>query len=450
MSVVELDLPVLLGVVIVLVITAWRYGLASYVLAGNVASTFSAVFSYGLTLSVGRLIPIALAPAGLVRGDADLRPYVPFTIYAALVTLISAWGWRIPEGVGFFYGEGRFAVQLFNLLMLAMATRATALALQRDMAAETLWRYLTLGVFIHGLASVYQLIAGSVGLPVIGISRPFGLTASEFGADVAAVTTPWGDRLLRPGGLAGEPKTAAVIYGIYVAAFMFGGWSIRARYLKVDLRYPALALAVLGFVSAISTSAIIGLALAIVACIVVLGVPKSLSLWVTIAIATVVGIVAWQLLAGLGSVGEIGDLLQARTFERLEAPLDLPIEATLAALRVDPLLALWGAGLGGSSFIAMEYMGEVFEYAFAPNVGGILLIAEVGILGLSLLIVPLVVCYARTQRSGHGRRDAGCTALAATSIAALCLCLTGSGIAMGIPLAIAAASGVSARLRRSR
>ncbi len=108
-------------------------------------------------------------------------------------------------------------------------------------------------------------------------------------------------------------------------------------------------------------------------------------------------------------------------------------------------VAVFGVGEGGSSFVVMNYFNSPFEYAYSPNIGAIRLVVENGFLGALLFFVAygrltkraLLMCRADT--SGYRRL------FLTTSMAAMCLEMTGSGISLGIPLAVAAMYAAQAR-----
>lgn len=311
-----------------------------------------------------------------------------------------------------------------------------------------LWWSLTIAVIVHGLASIYQLIATTAGLPLIGISRPFGLTAGEASGDVAAFVTKGGESLYRPGGLAGEPKTVAVVYGIYVIAFAFGGYHLTGRVLgsRAWLAYVAFLLSIIGFVAAFSTSAIFGLLVALPIAAVLLGTGRRRRVLLVAPIALSAGLLIWMYLTDVNSLDSVVAILGERTTGRIEDDeLDAPVQASLDTIASNPLVALFGVGLGGSSFLTMAFVGEAFEYSFAPNIGLVLLLVELGVVGCGLLLWPLASRIRRAAKSARRDREPHRSLLVAVAISACVLCLAGSGIPLGLALAVGAA-GAAVRL----
>jgi hypothetical protein len=439
-----LDLPVAIAVAAFLIFVLLRRGKRAFVLACHAASTFGAQFSAFVTISLVRVLPIAIAPFGLRRGSAGLSAFGPFAVYSLVVTALGSFSWEIPRGIAFFYGDGRVYVQLFNLAMLILATRATAFALSDKDAVKLLWRYLTVVMLIHGIASLYQLIAVFVGLPAIGISRPFNLTAGDSEGDVAAFATSTGMIIARPGGLAGEPKGMAAMYGAYIASYLFGGRALLEEWRERVLMRATLSLSLIGFLAAFSTSAIIGGAVAIVVCTFLLGTGRIRSAFVYVPALAALGITVWLDLTHV-QLQDFGSVFQARTTGRLEeGAMDPPVEASIQAFLQNPLIGAFGTGMGGSSFIVMKYLHETFQYAYAPNIGIVLLLVELGTVGTVLLLFPIAQLLWRASALSKATSDATVGALVALSLSTMIFCLTGSGNPLGIPLAIAAAVGALA------
>jgi len=163
-------------------------------------------------------------------------------------------------------------------------------------------------------------------------------------------------------------------------------------------------------------------------------------------IAVAAALVAWMALTEVNSLDALFEILEERTAGRLyKDELDPPVEASLAAISSDPRVALLGVGIGGSSFLTMAFLGTTFEYAYAPNVGLVLFLVELGAVGTVLFGLPLVFNIVRAARIARRDRETHRAVLIALAIAACALCLSGSGIPLGLPLAVGAAA-TAARL----
>jgi hypothetical protein len=437
---INLDIPVVFVLSVAMLYVLLHFGHGRFIASCFAASTFGAVFTAGVTLSVGRIVPILMVPMALRKGNAGLLMYAPFVVYAVAVTLWSSLFWKIPDEVAFAYGEGRVYVQLFNFLILVLATRALTLALQEQNAVPFLWRAFAIAVLVHGLASLYQALAGTTGWPLIGISRPFGASGNIDGLDVAAFATKAGDLILRPGGLAGEPKTAAIIFGIYIAAYACGGWRIEVKRWARSLAFATLIVSFGGFTLAFSTSALIGLPLALIATSILLRGSGAIRAPVIWAVGLLCAILVFGALFDIGST-DLFELVQLRTTDRLiDSELDAPVEASLAAMNDNLAIALFGDGLGGSSFITMAFLNQAFELSYAPNVGIVLFLVEIGVFGTLLLLGPLCWTIALAAFRVRHNKSPSAEVLLAASIGATILSLTSSGTALGIPFAVASAA----------
>jgi hypothetical protein len=310
--------------------------------------------------------------------------------------------------------------------------------------------YLGVAVVIHGAATLYQLLAYSAGLPLIGVTRSFGLTAGGNAGDVAAFVAEGGTLIVRPGGLAGEPKTAAVVFGIYICTYLFGANRLVVTAKTRTLLRLALALAVLGWIAAFSTSAIIGTTAAVILCTALFGSGMVKREWIYLAVFVLLCTGAWLQLTST-DYSELGAITRLRTSERLiDQALDEPVQASIEALSTNPMTALFGTGMGGSSFIVMKFLGQTFEYAYAPNVGIVYLLIEFGAVGTALLLMPLAAMIRAGATEAKRCRDPYTATLVAVAVSASVISLAGSGIPLGFPLAAGAAAAASSIARKGR
>lgn len=440
MNIIAFDTPVFWLVTLLLLYALLRFGYQRLILAMHSAVTFGAGFSFIVNWTFGKVLPILAIPYAFRKGKTGLVIFSGFVAYVFLNTIIQSFFWDIPVGVQFAYGEGRFAVQLFNFSMAALLTRATVLALNDGRQVQVFWRMFTYAMLIHGLASLYQLLAGSFGLPLLGISRPFDLAMSGQVADVAMFGTESGQSVYRPGGLAGEPKGVAVLYGIYLTGYLFGGSSLLLSQRDRLISRAAFLLALLGFIAAFSTSAFIGIIPVALVCLYVWGIGKFTKTAFYLLLFLLISVPLWALVSSI-SLDDFYRIMELRTTGRFDnGELDLPVAASIDEIRTNPLVALFGTGAGGSSFVIMKYLNQAFDYAYAPNVGIVFILVEHGLFGLLLLFVPYALLFLNATRRSKRSRDPNITLLCAISISTFLLCLVGSGYAFGYPLAIASAA----------
>jgi hypothetical protein len=433
-----LDVPVAIIIVILLIIAAY-YGKNIFVLSSHAISTFAAQFPLGVNLSVAKVLPFFLISAGLQRGVSGLKPYIPFLMYALLTTLLCSMLWNIPPETSFFYGKGRVYVQIFNLFMLALVTRGTAIALRTKYTVKSLWYFMTIAIVIHGISSLYQMIASNMGLPLIGISRPFNQDI-EYYDNIAAFVTGYNTVIIRPGGLVGEPKAAAICYGIFILSYIFGGNKIHIKWLSINITTLGLILSIHGFIAAFSTSAIIALIPAIVINILLIGNKQHLKAINYTLIALIMGLTLWIYLTDINNFSDLADIFYDRSAARFtDAELDAPLAASIEAIIENPLIAIFGYGMGGSSFLTMEYLHTTFEYSYAPNVGIILFLIEYGIVGTILFFAPLIFALIQAARNIRKTKNLEISLLISISVSTCLFSLTGSGLPFGYPLIVATA-----------
>lgn len=432
MNVIAPDYPLLVaGLVLVIWARVWQPRYVFHLLCQAVA-TVNAQYSLGLSLSLGRLVPI-LASTSPRRFEPGLtRWFLPFVLYAIGLTLIQSQRWAIPHGISPFYGEFRFVVQLINFITLALSASALYEVLRHPRAPLLAADMLTGINIIHGLASIYQLVAAHMGLPLIGISRPHSSVV-----DVASQAI--GDAsLLRPGGLAGEPKSAAVIFGAYLIVRAFGmpirTMTPRRRFIEG----AALVIASFAFLETLSTSAFFGAAAG--AAVLVVRFPGSLrSILLRLTAIGGFALLGWTLSSSDSEI-QIMDVLRLRTVDRFQdesTALDPPVAACLDAIEADLTIATFGTGLGGSSFIVMRSLGST-DLSYAPNISLVLAVTELGMLGTLLMLIPVTVLYFRGVRARDPTTYSAARFYFTLSIGTLAIQLAGSGIPMGFSLAIGA------------
>jgi len=436
-SVVALDLPLLVVGCLVLLVARMRCSATTFQAYCQMVGTIAAQIPSVVSISLARIVPFASATALEPVPNPYVRRFVIFVAYCCLLTPLRAVTWQIPGDVALFFGDLRAVVQLVVLISLAACTVGVARALMTPQGPAIFRTLLAVTAVVHGLASLYQYVAFESGLTLIGISR-----MGQDTADFAAFDSPLGV-VVRPGGLSGEPKTVAAFFGMFLLTILFAPRPANATRAQKMLEIGAAVLSAIGFVLAFSTSAFIGAGVAL--CVLMaLGVVRTKTT-VRLGIIGAATILVWQSLTAI-SMADLQQLLDMRLAGRLTGGgvLDTPVEASLLAMRDNPWIAIFGVGLGGSSFLTMQFIGMGYEYAYAPNIALILLLVETGVVGTLLLLAPWahMVLQCRTQ---FHRGDPDVPFLLVLTVSAMLLQLSGSGIALGFPLAIGAACALSVR-----
>jgi len=306
----------------------------------------------------------------------------------------------------------------------------------------TLWYGLRWVAVLHGVFFIYQYVAMAFGLPLVGISRAFNLTLDYRVADVAVFVSGSGMEILRPGGLAGEPKTVAIIFGIVLFATLYLGHQLDSKRHDRLLTICAGLLSFFGFFAAFSTSAFFGLGMAFVGTTLAL---KGKYFFKTGKRLLLFIVPASLVLLTYLSTGDFLSLLSERTAGRLGDVLDPTVDASLRAMLNSVPIALFGTGEGGSSFVIMKYLNEPFEYSYAPNISFIRLAVENGLLGLFLFFAAYALLVIRALLMLRSDRSGIRLLFFTISMSAMSLCMAGTGISLGIPLSIASIYAAQAR-----
>lgn len=398
--------------------------------------TFWAQYSYGVSFSLGRIVPFISGTR--LRGDRGdvLRSFVPFVVYSVITTLIFSFFWKIPSGIQTFYGELRVLIQLAVFTSIVLNTLGLGKTITLPNAPLYLRNILSLAAAIHGLASVYQLVATEVGLPVIGISR-----AHLQDLDVGIFES--GESLVyRVGGLAGEPKTVAVIFGIHLLCMIFvpapESWT-RHRLL---LEYATGLLSASCFVLSYSTSAYVAIIVAILILTWRFRNEAGLRFLKIAVFSLAVVLIVLIFLGNMGNFSDVLGYMRLRTVDRFfSGEVDPPVAASIELLQDDSRTLFLGTGMGGSSFSIMRYMGAPWDLSYAANIGIILLLVESGVIGTLLLLWPCWKLYRiKLPVNGH-QHYWDCRFLLCIGVATLIFQLLGSGIYLGYPLAIGCMAG---------
>lgn len=448
------DLPLLIVGLIAMIVGRFVLRPVYYHAMCQFISTVWAQYSWFFVISLARLAPI-FAATNVPAGKSNLLNYfVPFFVYVMLFGVIASLFWEIPADVAFIYGPGRFFIQAIVFVSLGYSAKAF-LNLVRDHDATIIfWKMFCLTVIVHGLASVYQYIASALGLPLLAVSRSFDQTLEVGLGDIAAFATEAGDIILRPGGLAGEPKTVAALFATYLLAQVLVGAPAGLSRSWRALSVSSTVLCTIGFVGAFSTSAIIGL---LVSVSLVIGM-----FWFRLRaqVGLIVGLLG-LILSGIAIVlssqqlfssESIISLLTFRTVGRFDNfELDPPVQAAIEFLSASPLALLFGTGIGGGSFEIQRILNYQTALSLAPNIGFVLLILEVGLVGTLMLLVPFFSLFFRVRKfllsadskqiSDYERWEISFLLL--LGLSALMQMLGGSGFAMGYPIAVGSVVGAA-------
>lgn len=410
----------------------WPRRLASQILL--FASTVQAQYSWMVSWSLSKFCIFLLALDGIRKRPIGLAPFLPYVFYVPLSSLVASLFWDIPDGVSFFYGEARIFVSLFNFMLLVLSAMSLAAAFTGSQGGRTFWYGLRWLAVVHGVFFLYQYVAMVLGLPLIGISRAFNLTLDGRAADVAAFVSGSGFEILRPGGLAGEPKTVAVIFGMILFATLYVGHRLDSNRLERIFTICVAFLSFFCFFAALSTSAFFGLGAAFIGATLILKGKYLFQIGKRLLFLIVSGMLVILILFPMG---DFSSLLFERTTDRLNDAMDPPVEASLNAMMNSVSIAFFGTGEGGSSFVIMKYLNSPFEYALSPNIGLIRLAVENGFIGLILFLVPYALLVKKAMLMLRFDQSGLRLLFFTTSISAMFLCMAGSGISLGLPLSIA-------------
>lgn len=446
MNAITFDTPLLFGSLLWLLwlrlfAPAYRFQLSS-----QLVGTLWAQYPFMLSWSLAKLVPILSATTWYPRRIRGASLFMPFIVYTIAGGLVSSFFWNVPSYVSYLYGEGRLWVQFVTFLSLVLCTRAYAAALLSPEAPLLMWKVIVSIGIIHGLAFLYQYLAAYVDLPLIGISRAHGLTLDGAAGDLAAYSVG-GIDILRPGGLAGEPKTVAVLFGVVLVMSIVCGNPIKQDK-KWNLLYKtSIALSGSCFVAAFSTSAYVGL-LASVVGLVALGFVR-FSGYVKIVVIALLSIGIVEFVLAYKDLPTLTELFSLRFYDRIinvqKGAMDPPVEAALQVLTTNPLVLLFGTGIGGGTFYLQDYLKTQFEYAFAPNIGGVHLLLEHGLIGTLLFLGPVFLLLVKVRLMMVSDRYVvpwEWKFIFGLSVSSMMFMLSGSGIAMGYPLAIGSLLGI--------
>lgn len=382
--------------------TVWNYG------ALDPFRICAAILLCGLGLK-GQLA----RPARCLDGVAALW------LYGVIVTLVGSCFWPTETIVSrsAVYSALRWAVQIANWTLTIGAGFVAGKTISEDVVFQRARRVVLLSALALCLYAVYQSAAYRLGLPLTA-SRWVGEDLQgQTSAETAALYVVNGESVFRPGSLFAEPKllgTQCVLWLSLWVAGMAAGRSPKVRGGTVLLGLMA-ALWLTASTSA-WTSCIGGLV--VVAPAVLRGVARDQNArrWALVGLCIVGLALASAVLVGRAfDFDAARSVWTARVSERLggtgtvisSALGDLAETETLGVIEENPLIGVFGAGLGGISFYIAQRLGGSSVVLF-PNAGFLGFIANTGAIGLGILtalvwrsaVVPLW-----SRRRGTGERE---------------------------------------------
>jgi len=423
----------------------------------QLVGTFWAQYSFIVSWSLLRIAPFFAASTFPLKKLNYGNLFVPFILYALFVTLISSLFWIISPDTWFAYGEGRLWIQLAIFLSLVLSARAFAVAMSEPRGPLLMWKALIVMGIIHGLASGYQYIAWFTGLPLIEISlaHEWGL---ELGmTDVVAAFTIGDFNIIRPAGLAGEPRYASALFGIVLLAAFFIGRPPTITKAWLRLSTISIGLATLGFIGAFSTSGYVGFVVGLVG-LGMMGAINliSLSRIIKYVLCLMVMILILSYLLVAAGYPSLIDLLIMRSVERIGTAemYYLPNQAAIEILFSNWSVFFFGTGIGGGTFFVQDALDLSFEYALMPTIGALALFLEIGLIGTLLLFIPffaLLVMARKKMRNINSQNRWEMRFLLTLAITAMIFMLAGSSVgALGYPVAIGSILGAVNFLQRQR
>lgn len=440
MTSITLDIPLLIIGIIVLIWMRFKSPPYEFQVACQFIGTIWAQYSFGLSWSIQKI--------AILFSATDFRQnyrryyfglFFPLVLYVIIGGVALSFFWPVPQQTNFLYGEGRIIVQLGLFIGLVFATRAFGHAMCQEAGPILLWKALVLLGLMHGLASIYQYLALSLNLPLLAISRAHGLTLDGGVGDIAAFTIDGGDVILRPGGLAGEPKTAAVIYGMIIISLLGvpRPGSIEKKW--KNLCIFSILFSIFGFIVASSTSGFISLVFAFLL-LLLFNVIKIKNYFLILLIFSIIIFITDYILYR-NNLPSFSALFGSRVTDRLiSGENDPPVQAAIDIMSSNLFVLLFGTGIGGSTFYIQELMNSNFEYTHTPNIGIIAILIENGLVGLLLLLVPffLLFLHARNATLKNDQQSWEIRFLLAIATSVMIFMMAGSGISMGYPIAVGA------------
>lgn len=332
----------------------------------------------GVQLPLSKLLFVLLAIKYATLGRLSLSdvPNVSILLLVLLIGWLAAASTLAGDPVGANYEGGelrngwlRVVVVTFNFL-LTMLPFALILARGVPQSAWLLLKTYTLSVLILCLIGIVQYIVfRSTGRDIL----PLGLLQVEDSLLRSGMGTTIGGELdLRPGSLAGEPKTLGMFAASAIILVLALGWDL---FHSTLVRGGAVVLAVITILLTQSTSALLALPVGIAVYLTfrVIGRPLGISSIFLIYVTCGLGLLAvflyrvsvdinptYDSFVFLNPNPSFGELLYQRTIARLSVEdFDWVI---LKAFLAEPLTGLFGRGFGLGHLAADEYIPEIWRH----------------------------------------------------------------------------------------
>ena len=352
----------------------------------------------GFVLDVGKLFGIvclgfiAFNPAILKTEGSKLlkQKWAPYYIYCVAITVLFAPAWPDQAGgaEGVLYTSLRWFVQIINLTLgfcIAIMIASVATSPKR-LAVAT--KVMMVAAFILVSVGIYQYIAWKVGLPVNTIARQGGIQST------IAATMIGEQQTFRIYALAGEPKGFATSMCIPLVLLLLYGTRREVNPLPKYCRIPVTLAFIVCLYLTLSTAGFVIVAIALLAAVIA-------QIYVKVEYRTglysVGSLVALVLVAAIifDSDGLV-EKIQSTYTERIESRLSSSEErftygekGVFSMWADSPQSIVLGVGMGGSSFYIRNYRDDYEGYtASARGIVGVL--ADIGILGVLLMYVPLI------------------------------------------------------------
>jgi hypothetical protein len=373
----------------------------------------------GVSISLSKIIFGVLMIKYFVYGRLNPSRSSPFFIYIFLLILgIGAALFSVPEispGIEFAGGNFRngWLRVLASAINLTLGFAPIFLLLAKGVAIPTrlLMRTTCISITILCLTGIVQfLVFVSVGVDIL----PIGMFSG--GDDLrSGLVSVGGIQYIRPGALAGEPKSLGLCACVLVILlFSMGRYIFAAK----AFRYFALGTAVLTMVLTQSTSAFVSLCIGISVYIVLYGLGRALrgtELFFLYAISGVVILLVFVIrVSSIDSVGlssrylesptSISSLLERRTIDRLQVEdFDVVI---LKYMIENPISFITGKGLGLAHIGTDGYIPQVWRYYMEdkiifPKTGLTFYLSNGGIFSVLLFMFLMVALTPGFRGGGH-------------------------------------------------
>ena len=392
----------LLGALLLYCISKQKHLVAGIILGFGWYEYFTT--NFGFVLDVGKLFGIvclfvlSTQPKYFHSLGAEIvkKYWMYFFVYCVAITIISAPSWpsQSDGADGVLYTTLRWLVQIVNMTLgfgIALVVASFANSPQR-LARCT--KIMMVAALILVAVGIYQYFAAQLGLPINTIARQGGL-----GSTIAATRID-GEQVFRIYSLSGEPKGFATSICVPILLLLLYGTKKEVtpihRYLRIPMTLSFLAC----IYFTLSTAGFVILTIALIAAV---GAQVYARVEYKTGLYSMGSLVAVVLGASLiFDTGNFTDKLKSTYSDRVESRLSSEEETftygekgVFEMWKESPHLVVTGVGLGGSSFYIRNYQNKYKGYtASARGIVGVL--ADIGIIGVLLLYIPMVILLLKT------------------------------------------------------